>query len=328
MGDVAMTAPVLRQMSIKYPDVKMVMLTRDFYEPFFEGINNLEIFNIDLGECHRGVRGTYRLYKQISEKYKFDAILDLNHKLYSRLLRIFFKFDNLNLPIFRINKARKEKKLLTRKNNKIFQQLHSSVSRYEDVFKSAGFDVEASCDLVRQNRSVPMQLQDFNTNSIGFAPFAKHTGKILPRPIVRQFFELMQEKYPETTIYIFGGGAAERMTADSLVGWYKNCKSVISKVTLREEMDIMANLKCMISMDSSAMHMCSLTGTPVVSVWGATHKFAGFLGVGQSNDDVVDVELSCRPCSIYGLKPCYKGTYECLNSITAQDILNKVSKYI
>lgn len=328
MGDVAMTVPVLKQMAIKYPDVKIVMLTRDFYEPFFGDLDNITIFNIDLAETHRGVRGTYKLYKQLKDKYAFDAILDLNHKLYSRLLRFFFKLDNPKLPIYRIDKDRKEKKSLTRKNNKIFKQLGTSISRYEDVFKCAQFDIEVDCSLTKQNRPIPKQMENFNPNSIGLAPFAKHTGKILPLNIIRQFIELMKVQYPETTIYIFGGGAAERMTADSLVAWYDNCVSIISKVTLKEEMDVMANLKCMISMDSSAMHMCSLVGTPVVSVWGATHPFAGFLGLGQNPEDVVDINLPCRPCSIYGLKPCYRGDYACLNGISAEMILDKVNNYI
>lgn len=328
MGDVAMTAPVLSQMSKLYPDVKIVMLTRDFYEPFFEGIDNIEIFNIDLAEGHRGIRGTYKLYKELKSKHKFDGIIDLNHKLYSRLLRLFFKFDNFKLPIHRIDKARKEKKMLTRKENKVFKQLRTSIARYEDVFMKSGFDVHASRELLKRTRPIPVQINDFNPNCIGLAPFAKHTGKILPLNIVRQFIELMQLKHPEVTIYIFGGGSAERMTADSLVAWYGNCRSLISKITLREEMDIMANLKCMISMDSSAMHMCSLVGTNVVSIWGATHPYAGFLGLGQQEDDVVQCDLNCRPCSIYGLKPCYRGDYACMNNINPEDILNKVEKYI
>ncbi|MEG2036319.1 MAG: glycosyl transferase family 1, partial [Mucinivorans sp.] len=64
MGDVAMTAPVLAAMAANNPQVKMIMLTRDFYEPFFDGITNLTIHNIDLAEKHKGIDGVYRLYKE------------------------------------------------------------------------------------------------------------------------------------------------------------------------------------------------------------------------------------------------------------------------
>lgn len=51
------------------------------------------------------------------------------------------------------------------------------------------------------------------------------------------------------------------------------------------------------------MHMASLVGVPVVSVWGATHPYAGFMGYGQKNENVAqDNELNCRPCSVFGDK--------------------------
>ena len=55
MGDVAMTVPVLRAMTQQYPDVKLTVLTRPFFAPFFRDINNVDVFPIDLNENHKGV---------------------------------------------------------------------------------------------------------------------------------------------------------------------------------------------------------------------------------------------------------------------------------
>ena len=81
----------------------------------------------------------------------------------------------------------------------------------------------------------------------------------------------------------------------------------------------------MISMDSANMHLASLVGTRCVSVWGSTHHFAGFLGYGQSVDDVVEVkDLTCRPCSVFGDKPCYRGDWACLQELDIQKINDKI----
>jgi ADP-heptose:LPS heptosyltransferase len=80
-------------------------------------------------------------------------------------------------------------------------------------------------------------------------------------------------------------------------------------------------------MDSANMHLASLTATKVVSAWGATHPYAGFYGYNQSPDRAVQVELPCRPCSIYGNKPCYRKNNECLEKITPQMIIEKIEKY-
>ena len=94
---------------------------------------------------------------------------------------------------------------------------------------------------------------------------------------------------------------------------------------LAAELELMRGLDVMLSMDSANMHLASLVGTRVVSVWGATHPYAGFLGWGQRAEDCVQKDLPCRPCSIYGSKPCRYGDYRCLNSITPEEIVKAVT---
>ena len=47
--------------------------------------------------------------------------------------------------------------------------------------------------------------------------------------------------------------------------------SLAGKLKLDEELALMSHLKVMVSMDSANMHLASLTATPVISIWGATH---------------------------------------------------------
>ncbi len=90
--------------------------------------------------------------------------------------------------------------------------------------------------------------------------------------------------------------------------------SSLTDSSLYYELQLMKDLDVMLSMDSGNMHMASLMGTRVVSIWGATHPWAGFLGWQQSEDDCVQrCDLKCRPCSIYGNKPCLRGDMECMN---------------
>ena len=48
MGDVAMTVPVLRAFSLQYPAVKVTVVSRPFFKPFFDGIANVDFFAIDI----------------------------------------------------------------------------------------------------------------------------------------------------------------------------------------------------------------------------------------------------------------------------------------
>lgn len=325
MGDVAMTVPVLEALRKAYPSLNITMLTRSFYEPFFASVPDITIHNIDLGNYHRGVVGTWRLYRELKDKYDIDLIIDLNDKLYSKLLRRFFKFFS-SVDSFHINKGRAEKKALTRQSKKEKHQLRSSVARYADVFIEAGFPIEVDMVLRKEKRrNIPIVLGEKYTKWIGIAPFAKHQGKIIPMETIEELIRLLAKSNPKDRIFIFGGGAQEKEAAEKLEDKFNNSTSLVGRITLTEELDLISNLDIMVSMDSSAMHMSSLVGTKVVSVWGATHHYAGFLGAGQSVDNIVEIEdLECRPCSVYGHKPCIKGTYECLKRIEAKQIHAKI----
>jgi ADP-heptose:LPS heptosyltransferase len=93
---------------------------------------------------------------------------------------------------------------------------------------------------------------------------------------------------------------------------------------MKEELALMSHLDVMVSMDSGNMHLASLVNTPVVSIWGATHPLAGFLGWNQSEKNVVQTDMPCRPCSVYGNKPCMRNDYACLNQITPESVVQRI----
>ena len=133
-------------------------------------------------------------------------------------------------------------------------------------------------------------------------------------------------------VVLFGGKGKEEDIMRAWAQKYNNvelARDVISSGgALAAELDLMRGLDVMLSMDSANMHLASLVGTRVVSVWGATHPYAGFLGWGQRMEDCVQKDLPCRPCSIYGSKPCRYGDFRCLNSITPEEIVRAVLSVI
>ena len=337
MGDVAMTSPVLAEVARRYPQTQMVVLTRGFYEPFFDGIPNLTFHNIDLADYHRGGRGLLRLYGELRKAHPdVEMVVDLQDKIYSKFLRKFYFLRGI--PSRHIDKGRAEKKALTAMpdKGKVMRPLRTSVERYADVFRSAGFDlppIAADLSACRQVRPVPKGLGVVREQEelwVGMAPFAQHKGKVYPLEKMSCVAAMILERYPTARIFIFGGGSEERQLAEEAArkAATERCVSVVGRFTLREELDLIANLALMVSMDSSAMHMASLMGIPVVSVWGATHPYAGFLGLGQREEDAVGLPMNCRPCSVYGHKECWRGDYACLNDLTPEQVFERVTVHL
>ncbi|MGL4228073.1 MAG: glycosyltransferase family 9 protein, partial [Tannerellaceae bacterium] len=65
-----------------------------------------------------------------------------------------------------------------------------------------------------------------------------------------------------------------------------------------------------------------------VSIWGQTHPYAGFYGWKQDPANAVQVDLACRPCSIFGNKPCYRNDWACMQQISNEMILQKLKVFL
>ena len=163
---------------------------------------------------------------------------------------------------------------------------------------------------------------------VGIAPFAQHRGKIYPLEKMKKVVSSLN-KQPNITIFLFGGGEKEKQFMEEWESEFDHVYSVIGKLKMNLELILMSHLDMMVSMDSSNMHFASLVNTPVLTLWGATHPFAGFLGWRQSEELIVqNEELPCRPCSIYGQKECFRGDYACMNSIKEELVVSKILDFL
>lgn len=305
-----MTVPVFREFLEQNPEVEIVMVSRNNFESLFADIPNVIFHGIDLDE-YKGFLGIRRLAKELLKLYKPDYVADLHDVIRSKILdKIYVR---KGLKVFKINKGKEEKENLTDVWNLNKTRLKRTVERYADVFRDMGFKVELS----HQLRPISSQ-----KSGIGFAPFAQHKGKMLP---LEKSFELVKILAEKNTVYFFGGGKKETETLESWEKQIPNTKSLAGKLNLSEELNRISQLEVMISMDSANMHLASIVGTRCVSIWGATHPYAGFLGFGQSENDVVQInDLTCRPCSVFGDKECYRGDWACLEEINVQQIIDKI----
>ena len=254
--------------------------------------------------------------------------------LRSEYLRIRFNLGRYRVE--HINKNRKGRRKLVSQNNKQLVQQPTSIQNYLDVFERLGFPVKLEFkSIFGEGKGSLMQLPPiFDTKEddelwIGIAPFAAHEGKIYPPEKMLEVIRQLAATHPKARLLLFGRGPREDELFSSWCHEVPQCIYVgLYAETLKDELILMSHVNVMLSMDSANMHLASLTGTPVISVWGATHPFAGFKGFQQSMDNAIQLDLPCRPCSIYGNKPCLRGDYACLNDIDPKTIVEKINKVL
>jgi ADP-heptose:LPS heptosyltransferase len=327
MGDVAMTVPVIKNILQQNPSVEITVVSNAFLQPLFAGLERCHFYPADLKGKHKGIAGMFQLYKELKALHSFAAIADLHSVLRSTILTGFFKLSGYTTAA--IDKGRPGKKLLTQKNNKQLHQLPTSFERYASVFNKIGIDCSLKHEeAVYPKQTLPTAAVPFFTAShsiIGIAPFAFHQEKMFA--IERMKLVVKKLSNQGNTILLFGGGKEE---AAILQSWQDEMQgsifNVAGKFSFKDELAIISNLTQMVSMDSANMHLASLYDIPVISIWGATHPFAGFYGWGQPQDNIVSIDLACRPCSVFGNKPCWRGDHACMIQIKEKMILAKLNK--
>jgi len=325
MGDVAMTVPVLKNALVQNPQLRITVVSNAFFAPLFSGLERCHFHPAHLKSAHKGITGIYTLFRELQTNNQFDAVADLHGVLRSSLLRTFFALAGYRTVV--IDKGRKEKKELTRKENKICKQLPTSYERYVQVLQKSGINVTLnSADAVYTKQTVPssiLPLFQQNRKVIGVAPFAQHREKMYPLDKMKT---VVQQLSVHSNIILLGGGATEVAVLKKWAEELPNTTSAAGNYSLAEELAIISNLDAMISMDSANMHLASLYKIPVISIWGATHPHAGFYGWGQNTNNIVSVNLSCRPCSVFGNKPCWRDDHACMMQIEEKMIIDKTKE--
>lgn len=330
LGDVAMTVPVLYEACMANPKTRFVMLTRASVAGIFVNPpENLVIEGVDLKK-YKGVRGLWKLGAELERNYGIDTVLDLHDVVRTKVLRFFMRLRKVK--VFSIDKGRKEKRRLTRRRDKVLLPLKTTIERYAAVFSAAGLKMGGAFRSIYQDKPADVTLfasvsspKKEGERWIAIAPFAKHKGKIYPRPLMEKVIEHF-DKAAGHKLFVFGAGDKER---EIIAEWAKKYLSVVNMADKRlgfpGELALISQCDVMLSMDSANMHFASIAGTRVVSVWGATHPYCGFTGWRQNPNDCVELDMVCRPCSVFGNKPCARGDYHCMWGINPGIIISRLS---
>lgn len=318
-----MTVPVLRAFVKQYPIIKITVISRPFFKPFFESIPNVTFFAFDEKERHKGFPGLIRLFKDL-RKLKIDAFADLHNVLRSKVVRTLFALSGKKVAT--VDKGRAEKKALTRAENKIFKQLPTMFERHLKVFEELGFAVDLFNPQFPEKVVLSPEILEIigenHERLIGIAPFAQYDSKVYPLDLMQEVIAQLAQN-PSHKILLFGGGKKEIEILDSISKPYENVINMAGKIKFQQELQLISNLDVMLSMDSGNAHIAAMLGVKVITLWGATHPFAGFSPFNQSLENalVADRNLFPKlPTSVYGNKKV-EGYEDVMRTISVDSVV-------
>lgn len=335
MTDVILVLPELYSACRSNPGVRFVFVTRKSLARLFVNTPpNLTVEGISVAD-YKGIKGGLRLFKALRAKWDFMTYVDLNGTLLTRTVGFLSRLNGI-----RTSSAKKDtraREALIRANNKVMLPLTLQRLLYRDALRHAGIKVDPATFTGIYGAggkgdpalfAAITKEKEEGEKWIGIAPFAKHKGKIYPLKSMEKVVEELSHE-PGTRIFLLGGGDEEIAVLKEWEGRYPGVISVASKSAgFAVEYALMSHLDVMLTMDSANMHLASLVGIEVVTVWGATHPYCGFMGWNQREADNVQLAMPCRPCALYGDRPCGRGDYRCLSAIKPKVIVERVKSVV
>ncbi len=329
ISNVAAIVPQLYGLTCDYPEHEFIVLSRSFLRPLFDKLNNVTFVGADIRGVHKSLVGVYRLFREL-KKLSPDVVLDMQCSWRTRMIASLFMFAGTKT--LAIDFASSEQKRLIKHGVEKCHPVSTIFDRQARLYAKIRLKVNDSfCKLydpsVEQEMKITELYGEKKGRWIGIAPFSIARGKTLPFRKMKNIIAYF-DKQPYVKIFLFGAGEMENELLSDWQSLYENVYAVHTNLQLDDELVLMNSLDVMVSMDSANMHLASLMAVPVVSVWGASHHYSGFLGWKQSADNCVGVDFSCRPCTAHSDRKCKYGDYRCLESLHSSKIIEVINQCI
>jgi ADP-heptose:LPS heptosyltransferase len=260
-----------------------------------------------------------------------DGVADLHNVLRSKVVRTLFALSGKKVAF--TDKGRAEKKALTSLKNKVFKPLIPMVERHVETFEKLGFSVDLTNFQFPDKAVLSEEILNItgtkNQNWVGIAPFAQYQSKVYPLDLMQQLIDALAENNA-IKIFLFGGGKEEIQKLNQLQNNHSNVVVLAGKLKFNQELEVISNLDVMLSMDSGNGHIAAMLGVKVITLWGATHPFAGFAPFNQPLENCITADrekFPLIPTSIYGNKKV-EGYEDAMRSITVEKVVVSVQSQL
>lgn len=326
IGNTILTSSAVNSMRQLCPSAQFYAMYRE--APTLDAIKMLGPFNkIHHYDRSMGVKKIFQLI-YLLRKSKYDVVV------------IFFKNINLNLPLLffisgipiRVGFKYWEN---TEKPGASFFLTHAiSYSWKEPEFQN---DLKL-VELLGKNANihVPLVLQD--DHKIKIEPdklnIGVHIGAVAKRPgwpvsCFVKLIELINNKYKNVTVYVFGGPDEKKNLELSDIIGGRRVINLIGKCTLCESAYYISKMCLFISNDTGLMHIAASGGVPLIAIFGPTDCIKSRPNVtDDSKLKIIRKNLPCQPCySIYA-RNIKCNHFQCLSLISPEEVFKEVVAFM
>jgi len=334
LGDLLLSIPALRRLRKIYPDKKIHLLCRKGLGEFFvnEGLADKVFDNF------KSQKPSLAEVKKTFAGVKYELLICPHQSTRSTLISFFIKADK---------KIGYESLM----NRMVFDEVHPRPMHWPEVLRQLDLLKNLSGELKEQLASVENQEAPFSEiprwSSMAMPRFSEKktfkgrlqkkygfdvskkiivvaAGSVWPtkRWGVEKYIELIKKFKNDASEVFLVGSPSEKDLSAQIAEAVPGVTDITGQTTIPELMDVIAGADLLLSNDSGAMHMASVTDVPTVAIFGPTVLSFGYQPWNPRAKVMENKNLKCRPCSSHGGKTCPIGTHECMLSIPADQVFS------
>lgn len=315
LGDIALTA-FLTQRIKNTQECLISVLTTKAGAQVLSPIKSIDsLFIVDKKGSHKSISNTIEFSKSLST-YNFDIIISL-HKSYrtSQIVK------NIIAPIKIGFDIASNSRVYTHKV-KYKTHLHEALRYISTLFDDMNL-VNVELDLTMDDKLfveniLVQQKFDESKKTIVLAPGSVWATKKWGSGNYSDLADLLKSDY---NVVVVGSKQDSIETSSGVI-------NLCGQTTIAQTYQLLSNAEILVTNDSAPTHFASLTNTPTITIFGATHPIFGFGPQAERSRVVQNETLKCRPCRIHGSDECPIGTHECMTSIRPHKIVEQINEII
>jgi len=318
IGDIVLASPAFRCAKMQLPGVEIHLLTKQSMKAVTEAnpyIDQFHYFDKDLNAVIQELKGL-----------QFDYVIDLHKNL-----RSFRVKRALSCPSYTIKKLSWQKFLLTKFGLNFMPDRHISL-RSVDTLAPLGvsYDGQGLDHFVPNGLQLPVNFlpESCSDGFVAIVIGASYATKKLPTPKLIELTKLI-----EVPMVLVGGkedaAAGQAIEQSNPSHIFNAC----GKLNLHESALLMKQARMVVSHDTGFLYVACAYHQPTVAIWGGTSpklQVEPFYPDTMSNRywNAIVPNLSCQPCSNFGLKKCPKGHFNCMNHQDLTQIALKIQSFL
>ena len=311
MGDIIYTTPVVRCLKMQLPGAEIHFLTKPAFKYIYDNnphLDKLLLLKPTLAETIEEIK---------AEKY--DYLIDLHSNLRTSLIKL-----RTGIKSSSYKKQRIRKWLSLKFNLKLVPPVHL-VERYMKAVKFLGvkndgkpidYYIKTEHDLTKL---LPVSHQsDFLAFIIG----ATHFTKRMPNEKIISICSKIN-----SPIVLLGGADVKENGNEIANAIGSNIYNACGITSLDESVYLVSKAKRVLGFDTGLTHIAEAFDKPIASIWGGTvPELLGVQPYMVKDAEVIGINLSCRPCSKFGLEKCPLGHFKCMNNIPEETVIDFANK--